>query len=176
VRIAIELVIAAPPSVVFRFFRMLDHLRFISPQRRIEWSPRRGAMVDPGSEAELRMMQGRHRITLRFRNVRFEADRLMEDEFVSWPLRGARHTQTFEPVEGGRKTRVESMTIWDVPWYLKKVLEPREVEQRTFFAERLANAKQIIEAVFAIRGDDAFVAGIFADADRIGARPVIDVD
>ncbi len=175
-RIRVELVIAAPPSVVFRFFRMLDHLRFISPERRIEWSPRRGAVVDPGSEAELRIMQGRHRITLRFRNVRFEPDHLMEDEFVSWPLRGARHTQTFEPVGSGQQTKIESVTRWEVPWYLKKVLEPREDEQRAFFAERLENAKQIIEAVYAIRGDDAFLDGIFADAERIGAKPVINVD
>src|SRR5437763_1488877 len=81
--------------------RALDHLRFISPQRRVEWCPRRGASIDPGTEAELKVMQGRHTLTVRFRNVRFELDHLIEDEFLSWPLRGARHTQTFEAAGEG---------------------------------------------------------------------------
>jgi hypothetical protein len=176
VKIAVEARIAAPPSVVFRFFRMLDHLRFISPKRRVEWCPRRGALIEPGSEADLRVAQGRNRITLRFRNVRFELDRTIEDEFISWPLRGARHTQTFESLDGGLSTKVESVTTWEPPWYLRKVLERHEGEQRTFFAERQENAKRIIEAVYARKGEDAFKEGIFADAQLIGAAPVVNAD
>src|SRR4029077_16815123 len=104
------------------------HLRFSSPKRRVEWCPRRGATIDPGAEADLRVMQGRNLITVRFKNVRFELDRLMDDEFVSWPLRGAHHTQTFEAIEGGEKTRVESVTHWEPPWYLRSMLARHERE------------------------------------------------
>lgn len=171
--IAVELRIEAPPAVVFRFFRMLDHLRFISPRYRQEWCTRAGVVVGPGTEAEVRIQQGSHGITVRFRNVLFEPDRLIEDEFVSFPLRGARHRQILEPEDGGLRTLVRSVSRWEPPWYLRKLVERKELQQRQFFEERLANAMRLIEAVHALRGAESFGQGIAADAAAVGAVAVV---
>jgi hypothetical protein len=60
VKIHVQLVIAAPAGVVFRFYTKLDHLRFISPRHRHEWCTKPGTVVELGSESEVRIQQHRH--------------------------------------------------------------------------------------------------------------------
>jgi ligand-binding SRPBCC domain-containing protein len=173
VKISVKLSISAPPEIVFRFYTRLDHLRFISPRFRYEWCTKEGAIVAEGSESEVKIQQHRHKITVRFRTVRLEDERFIEDEFLTWPVKGARHTVRLEPSAGGTSTSLEDVIVWDAPWYLRRVLERYVDEQRRFFEERQANAKRIIEAVYAARGADAFRDGIFADAASVGIEPVV---
>jgi ligand-binding SRPBCC domain-containing protein len=173
VRIRVQLAIAAPPEIVFRFYTRLDHLRFISPRYRQEWCTSPGAIVALGGESEVRIQQHRHGVTVRFRTVRLEADRFLEDEFLSWPVKGARHTVRLEPGKNG-ETLLEDVITWEPPWYLRRTIERYLAEQQKFFEERQAKAKQIIEAVYAARGGEAFVEGIFPDAERVGIAPVVD--
>lgn len=171
-KIRVQLAIAAPAGVVFRFYRMLDHLRFISSRYRYEWCTSRGAIVDVGVESEVRIQQHRHALTVRFKTVRLEADRFLEDEFLSWPVKGARHTVRLVDGNNG-ETVIEDEITWDPPWYLRRAIDRYLDEQRKFFEERQANAKRIIEAVYSARGGDAFLEGIFPDAERLGIVPVV---
>ncbi|MCK6546955.1 hypothetical protein L6R52_13985 [Myxococcota bacterium] len=172
-KIDVHLSIAAPPPVVFRFYTMLDHLRYVCPERRHEWALERGAVVAVGREAEVRIQQGRHRIDVRFRTVQLDPDRSFEDEFVSWPVKGARHTVTLASTDDGRATELHNVITWDPPWYARPVVERHEREQRRFFALRQENAKRVIEAVYAIVGADAFRHGISEDCARAGIEPVV---
>lgn len=170
-QIAVKVTIDAPPAVVFRFFKMLDHLRYVGSSARYEWCAIPGTVVEPGKESEVRIQQGRHRITVRFKTLRLETDRLIEDEFLSWPLKGARHVQALEPQNGGSATKVANITTWEPPWYLRVMIERYESQQRQFFIERQHNAKRLIEAVYRARGDQAFSDGILDDVTLIGASP-----
>jgi ligand-binding SRPBCC domain-containing protein len=165
-------VIAAPADVVFRFYTQLDHLRFISPHHRHEWCTKPGTIVALGSESEVRIQQHRHGLTVRFRTVRLEPNRFLEDEFLSWPVKGARHTVRFEPGPNG-STVLEDVIAWDAPWYLRRAIDRYLDEQQKFFEERQANAKKIIEAVFAARGAEAFREGISSDAESVGIEAVV---
>lgn len=175
VKIEVQIRVEVPPPVAFRFFTNLDHLRFISPRHRVEWCPQIGSVLGPGAESEVRIQQGKHGITVRFKTIRFEPDRLFEDEFSSWPVKGARHVLTMSSEDGGHATEVANVTTWDPPWYLRPMIERQLGQQRDFFMERMANAKRIIEAVYAQRADDAFKEGIFQDAALVGADPVVPV-
>lgn len=163
--------IEAPPHVVFRFYAQLDHLRFVSPVRRREWCPRFGVALEEGAEYEVRIEQGKHGLHLRFRTTRFVPHSSLENEFLSWPLKGARHEQRFEARGGG--TLVSDVNFWVPPWYARGVVAQREDEQRRFFAEKLEKAKRLIEAVYARAGEAAFRDGIFEDAADVGIAPVI---
>jgi hypothetical protein len=176
VQIEVQVRIEAPPEVVYRFFVRLDHLRFISPRYRREWCPRLGAMIESGKEREVRIQQGDYGITIRFRTVRLDENCLIEDELISWPLHGARHIQRLEPDEGGQATRVANISTWSPPWYLKKLAERHEDQQKTFFLERTTNAKAIIEAVYKLRGLESFTDGIARDAEGAGFAPVIPLE
>ncbi len=169
--ISIQVKIAAPPEVVFRFYTQLDHLRFISPRFRFEWCTQRGAIVLLGAESEVRIQQHRHAITVRFKTTRMETDRFLEDEFVSWPVKGARHTVTLREKDGG--TVVEDVITWDPPWFLRRVLDRYIDEQRRFFEERQAKAKTMIEAVYVLRGAESFREGIFPEAELAGIEAVV---
>jgi len=173
VKIRVHVRVAAPPHVVFRFYTKLDHLRFISPRFRHEWCTKSGAVVALGTESEVKIQQHRRSLTVRFRTVKLETDRFLEDEFISWPVKGARHTVQLKPSPEGRETELEDAITWDPPWYLRRVLERYVEEQKKLFEERQSNAKRIIEAVYAARGADAFREGIFPDAERVGIVPVV---
>lgn len=169
--ISIQVQIAAPPEVVFRFYTQLDHLRFISPRFRFEWCTEKGASVRLGNESEVRIQQHRHGITVRFKTTRLETDRFVEDEFLSWPVKGARHTVSLRNQNG--LTTVEDSISWDPPWFLRRVLDRYIDEQKRFFEERQAKAKTMIEAVYALRGAESFREGIFPEAERAGIEPVV---
>jgi hypothetical protein len=172
VKIDVVVEIEAPPRVVYRFYTMLDHLRFICPPERHEWCTRPGVVLEAGIESEARIRQGRHAASVRFRTVRVDPDRGFEDEFVSWPLRGARHIVRLEAMSPTR-TRLENVITWDPPWYLRRLVDRHEAEQRAFFADRQENAKRIIEAVYRVRGEDAFASGIVGDAAAAGIQPIV---
>lgn len=171
-----SILVEAPPSVVFRFYEQLDHLRYVSAERRREWCAARGQRVEVGHEYEVHIHQGRHSILLRIRTIRIDPERLIEDEFLNWPLKGARHLQRFEPVNDGRATRVHEVNQWEPPWYAKTTVKKHEWEQTRFFEEKLANAKRVIETVYAARGDEAFSGGVASDAREAGVDPIIGDD
>ncbi len=166
--------IDAPVEVVFRFYTWLDHLRFTTPSRRQEWCPDLGMRIEPGAEYDVCIKQGRHELTLRFRTVRYEHDRFYEDEFLSWPVKGARHLQSFESSDDC--TYVTDANIWTPPWYARALVHKNVDEQSAFFEERLTNAKRVIEAVFEQKGEDAFESGVFRDAEDAGIDPLISED
>lgn len=168
--------VLAPPGVVFRFSTQLDHLRFTSPRHRYEWCTTAGAVIAEGRESEVRIQQHRHGVSVRFRTVRLEPARYIEDEFLTWPVKGARHTICLVPVDGGAATDLEEVITWDAPWYLRRALDRYVDEQRSFFDERLAKAKRLIESVFAARGERSFEDGIFPDAARVQIEPVVPLD
>lgn len=172
-KIDVQLSIAAPPPVVFRFYTMLDHLRYVCPPRRHEWALERGVVISVGREADVRIQQGGHALNVRFRTVHVDPDRGFEDEFLSWPVKGARHVVTLDPTDEGRATELHNTITWEPPWYARPVVERHEREQRAFFALRQQNAKRVIEAVHAIAGPDAFRHGITDDCARAGIHPVV---
>ncbi len=165
--------IAAPPEVVFRFYAQLDHLRFVSTVGRREWCPEIGRVRARGAEYPVLIQQGRHQIGLRFRTLRLETHRAYEDEFTSWPLKGARHMQTFEPARSGAATEVVDTNLWEPPWYARSVVARHIDDQRHHFASKLRNAKQVVEQVFDVKGPDAFAEGIFDDAETVGIEPMV---
>lgn len=167
-------IVKAPPPVVFRFFCHLDHLRFVCTQRRQEWSPATGCVQVLGSSHEVRLRQGRHEIRLKFQTVRFEPDALLEDEFVSWPLRGARRTLRFVAETEG--TRVTETNVWTPPRFARTAVQNRSDEQQNLFDRKLENGKNLIEAVFSARGNDSFRGGIFEDARALGVEPVVPIE
>jgi len=166
-------VVNAPPDVVFRFYRYLDHLRFVCSQRRQEWCPATGLTQEEGQEYEVRLRQGRHEIKLRFRTVRLVPAAMVEDEFLSWPLRGARRTLRMKAVGDGQTTEVVEVNHWEPPWFARAAVKERSGEQQQLFDMKLDNAKRIIEAVYAARGAEAFRAGVFEDAAALGIAPVV---
>jgi len=168
--------IEAPPEVVFRFYAQLDHLRFVSTDGRREWCPEPGQVRFSGGEFPVEIQQGRHRIGLRFRTLRIDADRAYEDEFTSWPLKGARHVQTFEPRRQGAATEVVDTNHWVPPWYARSVVARHIDDQRRLFAVKLSKAKTLIEQVYALKGSEAFSDGIFDDAEAVGIRPVVPIE
>ena len=121
-----SILVEAPPEIVFRFYTLLDHLRYVSPERRREWCPRRNARIALGAEYEVNIHQGRHSVVLRFRTVRYEPGAAYEDEFLNWPLKGARHLQTFTGVNGDAATRVEDVNRWEPPWYARAMVKKHE--------------------------------------------------
>jgi hypothetical protein len=166
-------VVKAPPEVVFRFYRHLDHLRFVCTARRQEWCPNTGLTQEEGEEYEVRLRQGRHEIKLRFRTVRMVPGQVVEDEFLSWPLRGARRVLRMTPQGGGQATAVVELNHWEPPWFARAAVKERSGEQQQLFDMKLENAKRIIEAVYKARGEDAFQVGIFEDASALGIAPVV---
>ncbi len=160
--------------VVFRFYGWLDYLRFVSAELRQEWCPEYGIAVCEGAEYEIRLRQGRHGFTLRFRTTRVIENALYEDEFLSWPVKGGRHLQTFEAESGG--TRVIDANIWSPPWYARAIVAKNRDQQAAVFQERLERAKEIIEAVYRVRTEQAFEEGIFADAAEAGFSPAVAED
>lgn len=168
-----SILVEAPPAVVFRFYEQLDHLRYVSAERRREWCGARGRSVELGQEYEVHINQGRHSILLRIRTIRIVRERCIEDEFLNWPLKGARHVQSFEAVNDGRATRVHELNQWDPPWYAKSAVKKHEWEQTRFFEEKLANAKRVIETVYAERGDEAFLGGVAEEAHALGVTPIV---
>jgi hypothetical protein len=174
VRIETSARIEAPPPVVFRFFGWLDYLRFVSADLRQEWCPELGVAVSEGAEYEIRLRQGRHGFTLRFRTVRVVENELYEDEFLTWPVKGGRHLQTFRP-EGG-DTLVHDANIWSPPWYARAIVAKNRDQQVAVFQERLLKAKAIIERVYGAKRDEAFLEGIFEDATGAGFAPTAGED
>lgn len=168
-------VVNAPPEVVFRFYRCLDHLRFVCTPRRQEWCPNTGLTQEVGQEYEVRLRQGRHEIKLRFRTVRLVPHAMVEDEFLSWPLRGARRTLRMTP-QGDGATEVVEINHWEPPWFARAAVKERSEEQQHLFDRKLDNAKRIIEAVYQARGADAFREGIFEDTSALGIAPVVAPD
>lgn len=168
--IEVSILVEAPPPVVYRFYSQLDHLRYVSPGRRREWCAERGLEVGLGREYEVNVEQGRHSILLRFRTVRAD-ESCIEDEFLNWPLKGARHLQRFEAQDDA--TFVTDMNRWNPPWYARSAVKRHEWEQTSFFKEKLENAKRVIEGVYREKGDAAFAEGIGADAESCGFEPVI---
>lgn len=166
--------IEAPPSVVFRFFTELDHLRWVSAQRRREWCSSRGLRLRAGANYEIQVRQGRHAIGLEFKTTRYEVERLVEDECHTFPVKGAVRLLTCEPDQGG--TLVADMNYWDPPWYARAIVAKNEDEQRSFFAEKLANAKRVVEQVFRAHGEQAFTRGVAAELEALGILPVIKSD
>ncbi len=166
--------VKAPPPVVFRFFCHLDHLRFVCTQRRQEWSPKTGCIQVLGSSHEVRLRQGRHEIRLRFKTVRLESDELLEDEFVSWPLRGAKRTLRFETMGSG--TQVTETNVWTPPRFARTAVKNRTDEQQELFDRKLENGKVLIEAVYAARGEQAFSTGIIEDAQALSIDPVVPIE
>lgn len=170
------ILIEAPVPVVFRFYRNLDHLRFVSPTHRREWCPARGLVLSEGTEQEVRVRQGRHGLALRFRTIRLDLHKAYEDEFLSWPLAGARHVQTFTEQNGGQATWVCDTNLWDPPWFARAIVSKHEAQQVTFFEEKLRNAKRLIESVYQKRGEEAFTQGIFSETEPLGIAPIIQDD
>ncbi len=165
--------IDVPPEVVFRFYAQLDHLRFVSTEGRREWCPESGRVRAPGEQYAVEVQQGRHRLGLRFRTLSLRAGRAYEDEFVSWPLKGARHRQTFEPAKNGAATVVVDTNLWDPPWYARGVVVRQLDHQRALFGRKLRKAKDLVEQVFDVKGPDAFAEGIFDDAELVGIAPFV---
>lgn len=172
-RIEVRLKIEAPPAVVYRFYTHLDHLRFICTTTRREWSPRPGIVLREREHAEVRIQQGQYSVTLRFETVRLSPDRLIEDHFSTWPVKGARHVVRLAPEDLGGATALENEITWEAPWYLRRMIDRHGAEQRAFFTERHQNAKRLIEAVYRLRGADAFLGGIPEDAAAVGVAPVV---
>ncbi|MEM7676020.1 MAG: hypothetical protein AAF449_08455 [Myxococcota bacterium] len=168
-----SITIEAPPMVVFRFYAQLDHLRFVSTEGRREWCPEPDQVRYRGGEFPVEIQQGRHRLGLRFRTLRLDIDRAYEDEFISWPLKGARHVQTFEPMRRGAATEVVDTNHWVPPWYARPVVARHIDEQRHLFAVKLGKAKALIEQVYALKGPEAFSDGIFTDAETVGVSPIV---
>lgn len=163
--------VEAPPAVAFRFYCLLDHLRFVCTERRREWCHATGRVQTQGSQHEVRLRQGRHEIRLRFRTVRLQPDLVIEDEFLSWPLRGARRTLQFAP--SGTGTRVTETNAWTPPRFVRTAVQNRTSEQQGLFDQKLDNGRKLIEAAFGLRGELAFTDGIFADAEALGVSPVV---
>lgn len=163
--------VEAPPAVTFRFFCNLDHLRFVCTERRREWCHATGRVQTEGSQHEVRLRQGRHEIRLRFRTVRLQPESLIEDEFLSWPLRGARRILELSP--SGPGTRVTEINAWTPPRFVRSAVQNRTEEQQQLFDQKLDNGKRLIEAAYALRGGLAFADGIFADAEALGVEPVV---
>ena len=166
--------IEAPPAVVFRFFGWLDHLRFVSADLRQEWCPDRGIAVSEGGEYQIRLRQGRHGFTLRFRTVKVVENALYEDEFLTWPVKGGIHLVTFQAKNGA--TLVTDANIWSPPWYARAIVAKNRDQQTAVFQQRLGNAKRIVEAVYGVKGDRAFLEGIFGDATEAGFSPTVPGD
>jgi hypothetical protein len=160
--------------VVFRFFGWLDHLRFVSAELRQEWCPERGVAVAEGAEYAIRLRQGRHELTLRFRTIKVVENELYEDEFLSWPVKGGRHLQTFRAE--GSDTIVTDANIWSPPWYARAIVAKNRDQQTAVFQERLEKAKAIVESVYRSKGDKAFLVGIFDDATDAGFSPTVSSD
>lgn len=173
VKLETSITIDAPCEVVFRFYAQLDHLRFVSTEGRREWCPETGLVRASGAEYPVEIQQGRHRLVLRFRTVRLETHRQYEDEFMSWPLKGARHVQTFAPTRNGAATDVVDANFWEPPWYARSVVARHLDDQRRLFAVKLHKAKQLIEQVFDVKGPDAFMEGIARDAELVGIAPLV---
>jgi len=171
VKIESSVHVEAPPSVVFRFFCLLDHLRFVCTERRREWCHATGRVQTEGSQHEVRLRQGKHEIRLRFRTVRLVPERLIEDEFLSWPLRGAR--RTLELTAEGAGTRVVEINAWTPPRFVRTAVQNRTEEQQSLFDQKLENGRQLIEAAYELRGELAFTDGVFHDAERLGVSPVV---
>lgn len=163
--------VEAPPAVVFRFFSRLDHLRFVCTERRREWCHATGRVQSEGSQHEVRLRQGGHEIRLRFRTVRLVPSLVIEDEFLSWPLRGARRTLELEARTGG--TWVREINAWTPPRFVRSAVENRAEDQQELFDQKLDNGRRFIEAAYAARGELAFEEGIFEDAERLGIEPVV---
>lgn len=168
-----SILVEAPPEVVFRFYRQLDHLRFVSAERRREWCVHERVEANVGREYEVRIRQGRHAILLRIRTVRADAPHRIEDEFLNWPLKGARHIQSFEAKNDGRATLITEVNRWNPPWYARTAVKRHEWEQTRFFEEKLANGKRVIETVYASRGPEAFVTGVADEVAPFGIEPVV---
>ena len=173
VKLESSITIDAPPEVVFRFYAQLDHLRFISTEGRREWCPETGRIRASGAEYPVEIQQGRHHLGLRFRTLTLRPGRAYEDEFVSWPLKGARHRQTFEPARNGAATEVVDTNHWEPPWYARAVVARHIDDQSALFTRKLTKAKELVERVFDIKGPDAFVEGIFDDAEIVGVAPLV---
>ena len=167
-----EVLIQAPPKVVFRFFRQLDHLRFVCTERRQEWCPALGCVQEEGDRHEVLLRQGKHEIRLRFRTSRLVPDRLLEDQFISWPLRGAARTLHFESAEA-ECTRVTETNAWEPPWFARSAVKERSDEQQWLFDQKLENGRRIVEAAYEASGDAAFSEGIFSEAEALGIDPVV---
>lgn len=167
------MIVEAPPEVVFRFYAQLDHLRFVSSEWRQEWCPELGLVRHSGGDYPVEIQQGRHRIVVRFTTLSMQTNRSFEDEFTTWPLKGARHVQTFEPARNGAATEIIDANFWEPPWYARSVVARHYDNQQQLFALKLFNAKQVIEQVFDVKGPDAFVEGIVQDAEMVGIDPLI---
>lgn len=163
--------VEAPPTVAYRFFCQLDHLRFVCTERRREWCHATGRLQSEGSQHEVRLRQGRHEIRLRFRTLRMHPDTLIEDEFLSWPLRGARRTLCLAP--HGTGTRVSEINEWTPPRFVRSAVQHRYEDQQRLFDQKLENGRRLIEAAYALRGELAFTQGIFGDAEALGVSPVV---
>jgi hypothetical protein len=174
VRIETSARIEAPPAVVFRFYGWLDYLRFVSADLRQEWCPELGVAVSEGAEYEIKLRQGRHGFTLRFRTVKVIENELYEDEFLTWPVKGGRHLQSFRAAE--RATIVTDTNIWSPPWYARAIVAKNRDQQTVVFQQRLDKAKRIIESVYRSKQDQAFREGIFDDATDAGFSPVVASD
>lgn len=174
VRIETSARIEAPTAVVFRFFGWLDHLRFVSADLRQEWCPERGLAMSEGGEYEVRLRQGRHGLTLRFRTVKVVENALYEDEFLTWPVKGAIHLVTFQSKDG--TTLVTDANIWSPPWYARAIVAKNREPQTAAFQQRLLKAKVLVEAVYRAKGERAFLEGIFGDAVDAGFSPSVPSD
>jgi hypothetical protein len=174
VRIETSARIDAPPEVVFRFYGWLDYLRFVSADLRQEWCPEFGVAVSEGGEYEIRLRQGRHAFTLRFRTIKVIDNELYEDEFLNWTVKGGRHLQSFRRENGA--TVVTDTNIWSPPWYARAIVARHREAQTGVFQERLDRAKRIIEAVYRSKQERAFIDGIFDDAGDAGFSPVVAAD
>ena len=104
--------------------------------------------------------------------VSFVQDEVIDVEFLSWPLRGARRSMRFTAEGSG--TRVVEINEWSPPRIVRSAVQNRAEDQQSLFDQKLDNSKRIIEAVYAARGAESFVDGVFADAEPLGIKPVVD--
>jgi hypothetical protein len=166
-----DILIEAPVAVVFRFFADLDHLRWISGSYRREWCSTWSKQIQLDREYQIEVRQGRHAIALEFRTIRYELDRVFEDECLTFPVKGAIRQVTFTAERSG--TRVVDMNHWDEPWYARTLVAKHVESQRDYFVERLKNAKRVVEAAFVARGDSVFSRGVATELRELEVAPVI---
>ncbi|MBK8014935.1 MAG: hypothetical protein IPK13_26760 [Deltaproteobacteria bacterium] len=165
--------VEAPLAVVYAFYVQLDHLRYVSSARRLEWCPEQGRTVSEGVEHTVRIQQAGHHIDLQFRARRVDPRVGYELEFTSWPLRGAVHLHRLEALEGDEATRVTDVEEWRPPWYLRPIVDRKLESQHALFQEKLENAKRLIERVYEARGAASFTTGIHGDARAVGIDPIV---
>ncbi|MCB9655332.1 MAG: hypothetical protein H6729_14530 [Deltaproteobacteria bacterium] len=158
---------------MYAFYVHLDHLRYVSTRRRLEWCPEKGRIVAEGVEHTVRVQQAGHHIDLQFHARSVDPRAGYELEFMSWPLRGALHVHRLDALDGEGATRVTEIDEWKPPWYLRRIVDRNLDSQRALFQEKLENAKRLIERVYEARGATAFANGIHEDAEAVGVEPMV---